>query len=298
MDLSLVKDILGVNGIMAVTGVMVFTFCLKYSKDIFNWIENQTLGTRTYILEKLELLFIEVDSDKLTMSLLMFSLISSTLILVLIGVAGSWILGFIMGIVVGVLSFRVPKVFIDLMVDRRIKHYSGQMVDGLTLLSNGIRAGLSVPQALGMVVNELSPPISQEFGLILQQNRIGVPLEECFENLTKRIPIEDNDMFVSAINILRETGGNLAEVFDTIVNVIRERVRLQQKVDTYVAQGLVQAAVIASMPFAIGLIYTATDPGSMKLMLTHPIGIALTVAAVILDGIGLVVIMKIVKIKI
>ena len=65
MEVSLVKDILGVSGIMFVTGFLVFVFCLKYSKDIFNWIEHQTLGTRTYILEKLELLFIEVDSDKL-----------------------------------------------------------------------------------------------------------------------------------------------------------------------------------------------------------------------------------------
>lgn len=81
-----------------------------------------------------------------------------------------------------------------------------QMVDALQLLSNGVRAGLSVPQAVGMIVDEMPAPISQEFNVLLQQNRIGMPLEECFENLAKRVPLEDNDMFVSAVNILRETG--------------------------------------------------------------------------------------------
>lgn len=292
-----ITTILGQKGIIAVIAAMIFVFCLKYSTNIFDWIESQTLGTRTYILEKLELLFIEVDPEKLTMGLLIFSLTLFTLSMLLFGLWISWILGFIVGIVVGVLSFRIPRKIIDFMVERRIKQYQGQMVDGLTLLANGIRAGLSVPQALGMVVNELNPPLSQEFGLILQQNRIGVTLEECFENLVKRVPTEDNEMFVSSINILRETGGNLAEVFDTIVAVIRERVRLQQKIDTYTAQGMFQGVTIACMPFAIAGIYAASDPNSIKLMVTNPIGIILTLVAISLDAVGFWVILKIVKIK-
>lgn len=293
-----ISTILGYKGVVALTGFLVFVFCLRYSTIIFDWIERQTLGTRTYIQEKLELLFIEIPPERLTMGLLIFSLLSSTFFLVFIGLWISWILGFIVGVGVGVLSFRAPKKLVDYLVERRIKQYQNQMVDGLTLLANGIRAGLSVPQALGMVVNELNPPISQEFGLILQQNRIGVTLEECFENLAKRVPTEDNDMFISSINILRETGGNLAEVFDTIVAVIRERVRLQQKIDTYTAQGMFQGVTIACMPFAIAGIYGASDPNSIKLLLTTPLGIILTLVALTLDFVGFWVILKIVKIKI
>jgi tight adherence protein B len=172
------------------------------------------------------------------------------------------------------------------------------MVDGLQLLANGIRAGLSVPQALGMIVDEMPAPISQEFNIILQQNRIGVPLEECFENLATRVPTEDNDMFVSSVNILRETGGNLAETFDTIVDVIRERVRLQQKIDTYTAQGMFQGMVIGAMPYALGFIYYMQDPKSMTPLFTTPIGLTMLFFAVGLDALGLYVIMKIVKIKI
>ncbi len=292
-----ITTILGQKGIIAVIAMLVFIFCLRYSTNIFDWIESQTLGTRTYILEKLELLFIEVDPEKLTMILLVFSLSLFTFSMLLFGLWINWILGFIVGIIVGVLSFRIPRKIVDFLVERRIKQFQGQMVDGLTLLANGIRAGLSVPQSLGMVVNEMNPPLSQEFGLILQQNRIGVTLEECFENLVKRVPTEDNEMFVSSINILRETGGNLAEVFDTIVGVIRERVRLQQKIDTYTAQGMFQGVTIACMPFAIAGIYAASDPNSIKLMVTNPIGILLTIAAITLDAVGFWVILKIVKIK-
>lgn len=293
-----ITTILGNKGIIALTGFLVFVFCLRYSTVIFDWIETQTLGTRTYIQERLELLFIEIPPERLTMALLIFSLFLSTFFLIFLGLWISWILGFIVALIVGFFSFRIPKKVVDYLVQRRIKQYQGQMVDGLTLLANGIRAGLSVPQALGMVVNELSPPISQEFGLILQQNRIGVTLEECFENLAKRVPTEDNDMFVSSINILRETGGNLAEVFDTIVAVIRERVRLQQKIDTYTAQGMFQGVTIACMPFAIAAIYGASDPDSIKLLVTNPLGIILTFVALTLDIVGFWVITKIVKIKI
>jgi tight adherence protein B len=286
-----ITDILAQKGIVVVIFLMTFVFCLKYSTNIFAWIENQTFGTRTYIMERLELLFIEIEPDRLTNFLLAFSLTLSVLVITFFGLWISWILGFILGI-------RIPKKVVDYLVERRIKQYSGQMVDGLTLLSNGIRAGLSVPQALGMVVNELSPPLSQEFGLILQQNRIGVTLEECFENLAKRVPTEDNDMFVASINILRETGGNLAEVFDTIVSVIRERVRLQQKIDTYTAQGMFQGMTIAAMPFAIAAIYGASDPNSIKLLVNNPIGILITFAALTLDFVGFWIITKIVKIKI
>ena len=292
-----VDGLIGRNMLIVIIGVMIFTFCYKYSVAIFDWVERQTLGTRTYLLEKFELLFIEIDPDKLTLYLLSMSLFIFSFVILIFGLWFSWIFGFVAGSIAGFFSFRLPKMVVDKMVEKRIKQYSTQMVDALQLLSNGIRAGLSVPQALGMVVDEMPPPVSQEFNLMLQQNRIGVPLEECFENFAKRVPTQDNDMFVASINILRETGGNLAEVFDTIVGVIRERVRLQQKVDTYTAQGMFQGMTIALMPFAITGIYAASDPDSVALMFNNPIGIMMTLVALILDGIGFWVITKIVKIK-
>lgn len=290
--------LIGKSGVISVIGIALFLFCYKHSQGIFDWIENQTFGTRSYIMEKLELLFIEIPEQKITYALLACSVGLGCFMFLLLGLLGQWVVGFILGLIFGFIGFKVPKPLINYLVERRINAYSSQMVDALTLLSNGIRAGLSVPQAIGMVVDEMPAPVSQEFNMILQQNRIGVPLEECFDNLSKRIPTEDNDMFVSSINILRETGGNLAEVFDTIVDVIRERIRLKQKIDTYTAQGMFQGMTIFLMPYGIGLIYFLSDPDSVKPMFTHPLGIVLTLVALAFDFAGGFVILKIVKIKV
>ncbi|MBY0415306.1 MAG: type II secretion system F family protein [Bdellovibrionales bacterium] len=296
--MSLFLEIVGRNGLIFVVGLMVFFLSYKYSVNIFDWIEHQTYGTRTYITEKLEFLFIEIPQDRLTYMLLSSSVGLGAVTFLLIGFIGSWIVGGILGLILAFVGFKAPRIIVDFLVERRIKAFSLQMVDALQLLSNGIRAGLSVPQAIGMIVEEMPPPISQEFNVLLQQNRIGMPLEECFENLAKRVPLEDNDMFVSAVNILRETGGNLAETFDTIVDVIRERVRLQQKVDTYTAQGMFQGMTIGAMPYLLGLVYFLQDPNSMTPLFTTPIGLVMLFLAVAFDLAGIYVIMKIVKIKI
>ncbi|PIK14528.1 type II secretion system F family protein [Halobacteriovorax sp. JY17] len=296
--MSFFLALIGKSGLIGLIGLALFLLCYKYSQGIFDWIENQTFGTRSYIMEKLELLFIEIPEQRITYALLGCSVGLGCFMFLFLGLFSQWVLGFILGLVFGFIGFKIPKPIINYLVERRINEYSGQMVDALTLLSNGIRAGLSVPQAIGMVVDEMPAPVSQEFNMILQQNRIGVPLEECFDNLAKRVPTEDNDMFVSSINILRETGGNLAEVFDTIVEVIRERVRLKQKIDTYTAQGMFQGMTIFLMPYGIGLIYFVSDPDSVKPMFTHPLGILLTLVALAFDFAGGFVIMKIVKIKV
>ena len=249
-------------------------------------------------MEKLEFLFIEISQERLTFILLGSSVGLGASVFLICGLFGSWIVGIILGFILAFIGFKAPRMIVDHLVKKRIKAYSLQMVDALQLLSNGIRAGLSVPQAIGMIVDEMPPPISQEFNVLLQQNRIGVPLEECFENLAKRVPLEDNDMFVSSVNILRETGGNLAETFDTIVDVIRERVRLQQKVDTFTAQGMFQGMVIGAMPYGLGLIYYLQDPASMTPLFTTVIGFVMLFVAVLFDLAGIYVIMRIVKIKI
>lgn len=296
--MSFFIEMIGRNGLIFVVGMMVFFLSYKYSVNIFDWIERQTYGTRTYITEKLEFLFIEIPQNKLTYMLLGASVGLGCLIFLLLGFLSSWILGTIMGLIFAFLGFKGPRWLVDYLVERRIKAFSLQMVDALQLLSNGIRAGLSVPQAIGMIVEEMPPPISQEFNVLLQQNRIGIPLEECFENLAKRVPLEDNDMFVSSVNILRETGGNLAETFDTIVEVIRERVRLQQKIDTYTAQGMFQGMTIGAMPYLLGMVYFLQDPSSMTPLFTTPLGLVFLFMAIALDIAGIYVIMKIVKIKI
>lgn len=290
--------LLGQKGVLAVIGILLFFYTYKNSVKIFAWVDDQTYGTRDYILKKFEIMHIVVEPQKLTYALLFLSFGLSIIIFGVFSIFGKFILGAFVATIIGIIGWKAPRKVVDFMEEKRVAKYQTQMVDGLNLLANGIRAGLSMPQAVGMVVDEMPAPLSQEFNLILQQAKIGVPLDEALENLYKRVSTEDNQMFVSSVNILRESGGNLAEVFDTIVLVIRERLRLRQKIESYVAQGKMQGYTIFAMPFAQIVINISNDENYFTTLFTTPLGIIMFVVICGMSFTGLWVIMKIINIKV
>jgi tight adherence protein B len=291
-------DILGSKGVLIVIGVMTFVYCYRNSIKIFNWIDEQTYGTRDHILKKFEIMFIEIDPQKITWGLLFLSFGLGGLTFAVLALTGKLTLGIVLGTAVTIAGWKLPRPVVDYMEERRKKQYMVQMVDALNLLANGIRAGLSMPQAIGLVVDEMPAPVSQEFNLVLQQARIGVTLEEALDNLKKRVYTEDNEMFVSSVNILRETGGNLAEVFDTIVLVIRERVRLQLKIETYIASGKIQAYIIGCMPFIMILMFGSGDPEYFPLLFGTFFGVIVLIIICGMVSLGMWIILKIINIKV
>lgn len=297
-ELDLFTDVLGKKGILFLVGIIFFVYAYSNSVKLFAWIEDQTYGTRDYILQKCELLFYEIKPDYVTYGLLFLAFGFPLIIMSFFFLFAKYTMGIVVASIIGIIGWKLPRPFMRYLVAQRIKKFETQMVDGLNLLSNGLRAGLSVPQSLGMVVEELPAPISQEFNLILQQTKIGVPLDEAFDNFSKRVPTQDNDMFVSSINILRETGGNLAEVFDTIAEVVRERVRLKQKIDTYVAQGKAQGGLIFSMPFVMGAYFASSDPKFVPLLFDSIVGNLVLIAALSLNFIGGFLMWKVIQIKV
>ena len=297
-DVSFILDILGKNGVLIVIGLGSFIFCYVNSIKIFAWIDEQTSGTREYILNKFEIIHVEVDPQKVTWGLLIISIGSGIVVFCTLAIIGKTALGVVAGIAATIVGWKIPRPAVDFFEEKRKKKYQLQMVDALNLLANGIRAGLTMPQAIGMVVDELPAPVSQEFNLVLQQAKIGVPLDEALENLKKRVYTEDNEMFVTSVNILRETGGNLAEVFDTITLVIRERVRLQLKIDTYVASGKMQAYIIGCMPFAMIVMFGSGDPDYYPLLFGTVLGIVALLLICGMVGLGMFVILKIIDIKV
>ena len=290
-------DVLGKKGLLIAIGVLIFLYTYRNSVKLFAWIEDKTFGTRDYIMQKLELMHIEMAPERITYILLFLYFGMGCIVFGLFALFGKFIVGIIFGSLVSVVGWKIPRFVVDMMEKARVKKYQDQMVDGLNLLSNGIRAGLSMPQSIGMVVDEMPPPLSQEFNLILQQAKIGVPLDEALENLNKRLKTEDNEMFVTSVNILRESGGNLAETFDTIISVIRERIRLQQKIETYVAQGMFQGIVIFLMPYVMLVVNATGNPNFLVQMFTTPVGIIMLLLILGFSLFGLWVIKQIVTIK-
>jgi tight adherence protein B len=295
---SFFVNVLGRTGVTIFVGILIFLYVYKNSIKLFAWIEDQTFGTRDFILSKCELLFVQMNPDHITIGLVVISIGIPLIIFGVFAVFGKYFIGAVMAAIFAVVGWKTPRPLMNVLVAMRIKRYQVQMTDALTLLSNGLRAGLSLQQSIGMVVNEMPNPISQEFNLILQQNKIGVTLEECFENLNKRVNTEDNEMFVTSVNILKETGGNLAETFDTIASVIRERVRLTQKIDTYIAQGKFQGGLICMMPFLMAFMFGSSDPESMLPLVTTPLGIIISIVICGLDFTGAFIMWKLIQIKV
>jgi tight adherence protein B len=187
---------------------------------------------------------------------------------------------------------------LGIVFNRRVKTFVNQMVDGLSLMSNAMRSGLNTPQAMQLVSDELPNPISQEFALVLSQNKLGVTLEEAMSNLSVRLPSDDVEMFTTSINILKETGGNLAETFDTISQTIRERIKIEAKIAAMTAQGVMQGVIVVLLPFALGGMLYAIDPERIQPMFTTIPGWILLVLMMGLQAAGGFMIWKIVQIRV
>ena len=172
------------------------------------------------------------------------------------------------------------------------------MVDALNLMSNGMKSGLSVVQSIGLVVQEMPNPVQQEFNLVLSENKLGVPLEEALNNMGKRIKVDDVEMFVTSINILKETGGNLAETFDTIASTIRERIKVEKKIQVMTASGLYQGMFVMSMPPILGFVFYQSDPDFMRPLFTTALGWVIVSVIFLLELVAFFVIMKIIKIDV
>lgn len=152
-----------------------------------------------------------------------------------------------------VLGFFLPRIYVRRQQVARLNKFNDQLSDMLNLMVNGLRAGYSTMQALEAVSRELPSPISDEFRRVVQEMQIGIPMDKALENLLRRIPSEDLDFVVTAINVQREVGGNLSEILDTISFTIRERVRIKGEIRVMTAQVRTSGAVLSLIPLFLGV---------------------------------------------
>ncbi len=206
--------------------------------------------------------------------------------------------GLVLGGILGLLGFFLPRWFLARLQRRRRRAFDRQLVDALMTMGNSLRAGFSIRQAFEMVVREGQNPIAQEFGLLLQQTRMGVPFDEALDALARRVGSEDLDLMVVAIETARQTGGNITEVFDRLASTIRERSRVAGRLRSLTAQGRLQAAVVGMMPLLLGGMLTLVDPALMRNFVHHPIGLAAIGVVIVLETVGFLVIRRIVTIDI
>jgi tight adherence protein B len=172
------------------------------------------------------------------------------------------------------------------------------MVDGMTIMANGVKSGLSITQSMERVVANMNGPLPQEFTLVLNQIRLGRSVEEALIEFGERIPRADVQMFVTAVNILKETGGNLAETFTTIVTTVRERQKVEKKIEAMTSQGTMQAIIVTLVPFALLVLFLVVDPTFVMPLFTKPLGWFALFMMIGLQVMGGVMMKKVVTIKV
>jgi tight adherence protein B len=196
------------------------------------------------------------------------------------------------------LGFAIPFLIIKQLEQNRRKKFTSQLVDALMILSSSLKAGLSLPQAFGVLVEEMPAPLSQEFNLVLRQLQMGVSLEGVMASLKKRMRIEDLDIVVTAMMVARETGGDLTVVFAQIAATIRERNKLFSRVNALCAQGNLQGAIMSFIPIVFGFFVYKMSPNFFGVFLKDNFGKMLLAYAAVSEILGIFFIRKLSRIEI
>jgi len=224
------------------------------------------------------------------------------------GLAWYFFDGWIAAVVGFVFGLRIPRMYINYAANRRMNLFNNQLGDTLNLWVNALRSGYSVLQAMESIATEMPPPISREFERVVQEVRLGLGLEQALANMYRRVPSEDLDLVITAVNIQREVGGNLAEVLDTISFTIRERVRIKGEIRTLTAQGRVSGWIISLLPIGLGGVLYLMNPDYVSELWVReepwifpnivPCGWLVLAIGAFLIGIGAMAIRKIVDIEV
>jgi len=185
------------------------------------------------------------------------------LVSILLGGLIAWFLGnqHLVSALIGTIAGAfAPRMYVKRQQKKRLQKFNDQLSDMLNLMVNGLRAGYSTMQAMEAISKELPAPINDEFRRVIQEMQIGIPMETALENLLRRIPSEDLDFVVTAINVQREVGGNLSEILDNISFTIRERVRIKGEVRVLTSQVRTSGSVLSLIPFGLTIILWFLNP--------------------------------------
>ena len=181
---------------------------------------------------------------------------------------------------------------------RRLRAFDKQLGDTIILISNALKAGYSFAQAIATVGKTASPPIADEFNRATREMALGINVDDALNHMVKRNTSEDFDLMVTAVQIHRVVGGNLAEILDTIAFTIRERIRIQGEIRTLTAQARASGYIITGLPFALALILTFISPSYITPLFHEWLGYVLIGMGLVSIAIGYGIISKITNIQV
>jgi len=251
---------------------------------------------RFQIFNRLQEILRQADVKVVTVNkFLLFSLSS--------GIIGAWLLLVISGSLIAALMGLVTLAVAPLMLvlrkrRKRFQRFVEELPDALELMVRSLQAGHSFSSALQMVATEMPEPISREFGKAYEEQNLGLNIKIALENLVERVPILDLKLCVTAVLIQREIGGNLSEVLQNISHTIRERFRIQGEIRVKSAQARLSGYIISALPLFLFFWINLINPTFMDPLYKHEYGMYILGGAVVMQGIGWIIIKKIVTIEV
>ncbi|SEG00336.1 tight adherence protein B [Bryocella elongata] len=246
----------------------------------FGWLED--LIDTSSLHRQLQMLILQADST-ITVGNVMVASLGLGVVAALLAdifVHVLWI-----AIVAGFGSMFIPFSVLGFRRKRRLNKFNSVLADAIDMMARSLRAGHSLPAALGVVAAQALEPVKGEFDEVYKKQNLGLPLREAMMQMLDRVPSQDLRVFVTGVLVQKDTGGNLAEILDRIVHVIRERVRIQGEIRVHTAQGRMTGWILTGLPVVLLLLINVVDPGYSTVLFNTTIGNYL-----IYLGVGLLVI--------
>jgi tight adherence protein B len=214
-------------------------------------------------------------------------------------VIGLWVASnALLSLIIAFFLGAFPFLYVYLKKKRRMEKFQRQLPDALDLIARALKAGHAFTGGLKMVGDELGEPVGTEFEKTLHEINFGSGIPEALKGLTQRVDCPDLRFFIISVIIQRETGGNLAEILAKIAYLIRERFKLQNRVQVLSAEGKLSAIILIAIPFVIALALSVLNPVYIKTLFTDPIGKALVAFALLMMVIGIVVMKRMIEIRV
>lgn len=213
-------------------------------------------------------------------------------------VAGSSAVSFVIGLVIGAAAFKLPSVWLTLLRKRRLAAIDKAMPEAVTMLANALRAGFAFQHGVDMIGKQMDGPIAEEFTRVTVDMNVGSSVEEALQGLLTRCDSEDVNMVVTAVLIQRTSGGNLAEILETVGETMRERERLYGEVKTMTSQQRFSGTVLTVWPLFLLAAFALFNWSQTSLLFTTNIGLVMLAAGGVMQILGYYTIRRILDIDI
>lgn len=202
-----------------------------------------------------------------------------------------------LGLLLGTALCFFPIAVVIMRVNRRMRSFGREFPDAIDMMTGALRAGHAFSKAMQLVAMEAPDPVGAEFSKTFEEHNLGRPLKECLINFAERVPSPDLKLFVTAVLLQRETGGNLTEILEKISYTIRERFKLMGQIQVYTAQGRLSAWILGLLPVVFLLLISSLNPNYLKPLFTEKIGHYMLLVGGTLQVLGFLIIRKIVRLN-